>query len=237
MKETRAPAQWLRNGKPLTSVVGGKYEMKAKNGVHTLLVRNLGLDDADVYEIETAGIKGSAKLTVLEAEKKPKMNWKPKKIEAEADKPLILKIPYQVEGAKKANPEAVLLRHGKPVGKDEGIEVEVGPEFVQIKLKSAKKGDTGKWELNLTNTGGTSSAPFELEVRGRPGAPEGPLGIDNITAESCDLQWKPPTDDGNSPIQGYLLEAQEDGGDWKKIGETKNCNFKVGSSLSAGTIL
>lgn len=74
-----------------------------------------------------------------------------------------------VKGNKKGDPEAVLLRNGVPINlKDpkEGIEIEVHPDYVAIKFKSAKKSDTGKYEMNLTNTGGTSTAPFDLEVKG-----------------------------------------------------------------------
>lgn len=52
---------------------GGKYETKAKNGVHQLIIRTLVMDDDDTYEIETGGIKGSCKLTVLEGETKISM--------------------------------------------------------------------------------------------------------------------------------------------------------------------
>lgn len=47
------------------------------------------------YIIDQAGLIGKGKLTVLEAEKKPEIDWKPKTIEAEIEKPLILRIPFK----------------------------------------------------------------------------------------------------------------------------------------------
>ena len=43
----------------------------------------------------------------------------------------------------------------------------------------------------------------------RPGPPKGPLEVDNITKDGCALSWKPPDDDGGSPITNYVVERRE----------------------------
>lgn len=168
-KDTRGSATWYRNGRIITSVPGSKYESKSKMGTHQLIIRKLELTDQDTYEVEIGDIRCTAKLTVLEAEKKPIINWKPKKVEAVAEKPLILKIPYSIKGTKKADPEIVLLKHGKPIDlKDPkcGIEIKIHPDSIEIIYKSPQKGDTGPWEMVMTNSAGTANAPFELGVKG-----------------------------------------------------------------------
>jgi hypothetical protein len=45
-----------------------------------------------------------------------------------------------------------------------------------------------------------------LKVVDRPSPPEGPLECDDIGPESCRLVWKPPKDDGGSPITNYVIE-------------------------------
>lgn len=71
-----------------------------------------------------------------------------------------------MKGTKKGNPAATLNHNGVPVGIQDGVEVEVFDDYVQIKFKNIKKGDAGPWELNLGNTGGSVTAPFDLEVKG-----------------------------------------------------------------------
>lgn len=39
--------------------------------------------------------------------------------------------------------------------------------------------------------------------------PQGPLEVSDITPETCSLSWKPPLDDGGSPITNYVLEKLE----------------------------
>lgn len=59
---------------------GGKYETSSRAGVHTLKISKIELTEGDIYEINVAGLEGSCMVTVLEAEKKPILNWKPKKV-------------------------------------------------------------------------------------------------------------------------------------------------------------
>lgn len=44
--------------------------------------------------------------------------------------------------------------------------------------------------------------PFDV-----PGAPRD-LKVTGVTRSTCQLQWAPPTNDGGSPIQGYVIERQ-----------------------------
>lgn len=82
------------------------------------------MTEGDVYQIETGGLQGQCTVTVLEAEKvsdrqltffknhndfqRPLINWKPKKIEAKAGEPVVVKVPFQVR--------ANLINNSKNVG-------------------------------------------------------------------------------------------------------------------------
>lgn len=37
----------------------------------------------------------------------------------------------------------------------------------------------------------------------------GPLDVSDITPETCTLTWKPPFDDGGSPITNYIVEKMD----------------------------
>lgn len=43
----------------------------------------------------------------------------------------------------------------------------------------------------------------------KPSPPERPLEITDMTPETCSLAWKPPLDDGGSPITNYIVEKFE----------------------------
>ena len=43
----------------------------------------------------------------------------------------------------------------------------------------------------------------------KPGPPEGPLDVTDVSPETCSLVWRPPKDDGGSPITNYVVEKQE----------------------------
>lgn len=74
---------------------------------------------------------------------------------------------FSVKGAKKENPQVVLLKNGKPVTLDpKKILIKVTDDHVEIQFLSPTRDDTDKYELQLTNTGGMASAPFEMEVKG-----------------------------------------------------------------------
>jgi hypothetical protein len=40
-----------------------------------------------------------------------------------------------------------------------------------------------------------------IAIADKPAPPEGPLAVDEITANSVSLSWKKPKDDGGSPIR------------------------------------
>ena len=48
------------------------------------------------------------------------------------------------------------------------------------------------------------------------------LSVSEVFSTQCLLSWKPPTDDGGTPLTHYVIERQEQiaGSEWEEIGET-----------------
>lgn len=53
-----------------------------------------------------------------------------------------------------------------------------------------------------------------------PGPPEA-VAVDKVNKNGARLSWKKPKSDGGTPITGYLVEKQDESGDWVKCLESK----------------
>ena len=82
---------------------------------------------------------------------------------------------------------------GKQVGEDGRIKFELVGDEVILVCRAAEKADQGRYSITLKNPVGSDTAHVNLIVLDKPGAPEGPLEVSDITPESCKLAWKPPT--------------------------------------------
>uniref|UniRef100_A0A8C9W282 Fibronectin type-III domain-containing protein n=1 Tax=Scleropages formosus TaxID=113540 RepID=A0A8C9W282_SCLFO len=47
---------------------------------------------------------------------------------------------------------------------------------------------------------------FNVKVLDRPGPPDGPLAVTDVTSEKCILSWLPPSHDGGAKIEYYIIE-------------------------------
>ena len=101
-------------------------------------------------------------------------------------------------------------------------------------LIPAKRSMVGKYTIKAKNDSGTDEADLEIIIKGKPSAPEGPLVPFDITKNSCKLKWKPPKDDGGSPIEYYEIEKLDPlTGQWLPAGTSPTCEHTV-KPLSEG---
>lgn len=55
-------------------------------------------------------------------------------------------------------------------------------------------------------------------IADKPGRPIGPLDYTNLTHESVTISWKPPLNDGGTPITNYVIESRDSGRTtWSKL--------------------
>lgn len=67
--------------------------------------------------------------------------------------------------------------------------------------------------------------------------PEGPLEVNDVKPDSCVLAWKPPKNDGGSPISNYIIEKLDakKGGDWQKVSSFCRVPFYEVTGLNEGS--
>lgn len=98
-------------------------------------------------------------------------------------------------------------------------------ETVFINEKS-KRADSGMYTVVLFNSEGTDKGTCRVQVVDRPLPPTGPIEVTDITPDSCTVSWKPPNDDGGSPITNYIVERYEPMGYWTKCSSfVRSCHY------------
>lgn len=61
---------------------------------------------------------------------------------------------------------------------------------------------------------------FFLIISDKPTSPLGPPEVTESSASCIRFKWRPPKDDGGSPVTNYIIERRQVGRNtWKKIGE------------------
>ncbi|XP_066264227.1 titin-like [Branchiostoma lanceolatum] len=89
------------------------------------------------------------------------------------------------------------------------IRVETTPENSLLTLEKTERADTGKYTLSVRNEAGQRNAIVRLIVQDKPSPPQAPVETSKVSGETCMVKWKPPKDDGGSPIHSYIIEKRD----------------------------
>uniref|UniRef100_A0A8C9S0T9 Titin-like n=1 Tax=Scleropages formosus TaxID=113540 RepID=A0A8C9S0T9_SCLFO len=102
------------------------------------------------------------------------------------------------------------VRNGKEIDKSTAkMEVKTTVKRSVLIVKDCSKDDTGNYDITLSNVGGTKTIPIKVKVLDRPGPPVAPLNISGVTANSCNLSWNEPSQDGGAKVSHYIIEKRE----------------------------
>ncbi|VDO86801.1 unnamed protein product [Schistosoma curassoni] len=74
-------------------------------------------------------------------------------------------------------------------------------EHTCLDVPKSIRDDSGLYKIHLANEYGQDEAVVKVIVMDKPSPPINVEAID-VYAESCKLIWKPPVDDGGTPITG-----------------------------------
>uniref|UniRef100_A0A667WBQ3 Immunoglobulin like and fibronectin type III domain containing 1, tandem duplicate 2 n=1 Tax=Myripristis murdjan TaxID=586833 RepID=A0A667WBQ3_9TELE len=199
--------RWYKDGKLLSSEDGVRI---IKDGAcHKLIIDCCTKDDAAAYRFEAEGRKSEAKLTVQD----------PPKIDNDAlgkfSEPVIVRAGENAEWK-------LPFSGGAPMSvqwyKDDedllpglNVKIETSDTGSQLRLSKCQRKDMGEIKIKLKNEFGTIEATSKLIVLDKPTPPQGPVKILESAITSVEFKWKPPKDDGGSPITNYIVERQQVG--------------------------
>ncbi|XP_047102318.1 twitchin isoform X3 [Schistocerca piceifrons] len=126
-------------------------------------------------------------------------------------------------------PKPTWTINGEEVIPGDRIKFETTSNQTVFHNRCARRSDMGIYTIQLVNTEGSDTASCKVLVVDKPLPPQGPLDVSDITPETCSLSWKPPLDDGGSPITNYVVEKLDPAsGLWTKVSSfVRSCHYDV----------
>ncbi|KAL3974731.1 centrosomal protein [Sarotherodon galilaeus] len=112
------------------------------------------------------------------------------------------------------------FREGEELQDDNNTRIEKSASHSRLLLSRCQRKETGEIKIKLKNEHGFTEALSQLIVLDKPTPPLGPAEVTESSATCIEFRWRPPKDDGGSPVINYIMERQQVGRNtWKKIGE------------------
>uniref|UniRef100_A0A3B5LZA1 Immunoglobulin like and fibronectin type III domain containing 1, tandem duplicate 2 n=1 Tax=Xiphophorus couchianus TaxID=32473 RepID=A0A3B5LZA1_9TELE len=111
-------------------------------------------------------------------------------------------------------------KDGDELKDDNSTIIERSASHTRLLLSRCQRRDTGEIKIKIKNDHGFTEAVSQLIVRDKPSPPLGPAEVTESSALCIEFKWRPPKDDGGTPVTNYILERQQVGRNtWKKMGE------------------
>ena len=118
---------------------------------------------------------------------------------------------------------------------DKRLKYSITSSQIEIQADSAVPSDAGVYHCNLRNDFGQERVSIKVIVTNKPAQPQGPLEVSDIKADGCTLSWKPPKDDGGSPITNYIVEKFDTKlNQWQKVSSYSRVPFYEVIGLEEG---
>uniref|UniRef100_A0A674F444 Fibronectin type-III domain-containing protein n=1 Tax=Salmo trutta TaxID=8032 RepID=A0A674F444_SALTR len=106
-------------------------------------------------------------------------------------------------------PTLLWTKDGKELEDTAKLEIKLFDFSTTLVNKDSLRRCGGTFTLTASNPGGFAKHTFNVKVLDRPGPPDGPLAVTDVTAEKCILSWLPPSHDGGAKILHYIIEKRE----------------------------
>jgi len=212
-------------------IVGGSWSKGCHSMINDLQYKIAGLQENSNYEFKVAAVNAAGQgpwsapsdpIRCSPAKCAPKItsDLSLRDMTIVAGHDLSITVPFTATPA----PKAHWTVNGYEVSSDQRVTLEISSHDSRFFNKKAKRGDTGTYNIQLTNTEGSDQASCKVNVVDRPSPPQKPIDAYDITPETCTLSWRPPADDGGANITNYIVEKLDvASGIWSKA-----CSFVRG---------
>ncbi|KAM9799892.1 immunoglobulin-like and fibronectin type III domain-containing protein 1 [Syngnathus typhle] len=207
---------WYKDGKKIAST--DDVRIVEEGSYRKLVLKNCKEEDAGKYRYEADGRKTEAMVIV---EDPPRMNKddltkfsKPVIVNTGKDAAFVLSFlgrePIKIQW----------FNEGEELLEDTRTRIERSSSHTRLLLLKCKRKTSGEIKIKIKNDFGTTEAVTQLTVLDKPTVPLGPVDIIDGSANCIAFKWRPPKDNGGSPITNYILERQQIGrNSWKTLGK------------------
>lgn len=106
-------------------------------------------------------------------------------------------------------PTAKWTMDGEEITSKGNIKIDTDNFSTVLSINDCTRNHTGTYLLTVSNPAGTKTVGLNVTVLDVPAAPIGPVNILEITPDAMMIEWRPPKDDGGSPVTNYIVEKRE----------------------------
>uniref|UniRef100_A0A4W5R292 Immunoglobulin like and fibronectin type III domain containing 1, tandem duplicate 3 n=1 Tax=Hucho hucho TaxID=62062 RepID=A0A4W5R292_9TELE len=193
-------------------------EMTRDGAFHRLILKNCKEEDSGKYRFEADGRKTES---ILIVEDPPRVN--PDDL-ADFSKPIIIKVgqsaTFKLSFMGRDPVKIYWYNEGEELVEDKHINIEKSLTHSRLLLSKCQRKATGEIKIKIKNECGTIEGISRLIVLDRPSPALGPVEIIEASSAVLDFKWRPPKDNGGSPVINYILERQQLGrNSWMKLGQ------------------
>ncbi|XP_041954253.1 immunoglobulin-like and fibronectin type III domain-containing protein 1 isoform X2 [Alosa sapidissima] len=218
LSSEQSEGAWYKDGKKL-SADGEDGVILSKDGPsHKLLISKCEEEHSGRYRFEAEGRKSEATLYLKDP---PRFNSDDlgkfsEPVIVRVGQNAVFKLPFEGRDPMKIQ----WYREGEELLDDTNVKIEKSLTQSRLLLSRCQRKESGEIKFRLRNEFGTTEAFSKLIVLDKPGPPQGPVEIVEASSQCIEIKWRPPKDDGGSPVKNYMVDRQQIGRNtWTKIGE------------------
>ncbi|XP_070824971.1 immunoglobulin-like and fibronectin type III domain-containing protein 1 [Chaetodon trifascialis] len=207
---------WFRDGQKISQ--DDSFTISKDGAIHKLVITRCKEEHSGKYRFEADGRKTEAMISV-----KDPPRFDPEDLSAFTE-PAALKLGHNaIFKLHFVGHEPIKIqwyKEGEELQDDNNTKIEKSGSHSRLLLSRCQRKDTGEIKIKLKNEHGFVEAASQLIVLDKPTSPLGPVEVMESSATCIEFRWRPPKDDGGSPVISYMMERQQVGRNtWKKIGE------------------
>uniref|UniRef100_A0A8C6U3I6 Titin n=1 Tax=Neogobius melanostomus TaxID=47308 RepID=A0A8C6U3I6_9GOBI len=95
------------------------------------------------------------------------------------------------------------------IGNEGNTKIDTDSFSTVLNINECTRNHTGNYLLTVSNPAGTKTVALNVTVLDVPAAPIGPVNILEVSPDAMMIEWRPPKDDGGSPVTNYIVEKRE----------------------------